>query len=368
MKMKKLIIWILNIVFVCLFLTSTMVTASAEESKSQAPQGAFSLTFALTDDNGKSVIMAKTNDVVKVSFRMKRTDLDEEYTVNVFQNYIHYDLTFFEFVQDSIVCYDSGMATAKKMTNLTYGEIILCQNMDERYEQEFVFCSFELKVLGLTGSGMVYNGEVYAFDKSYQPVTVTEQPLQVLIDFGCSHENKTKVNAKESTCKEKGWNTYYDCDDCDAFFDESGENLIAGIPYVAESHTFSNELTYNELGHWYACTKCSARLHYSSHNGGKATCIEKAVCNTCHQEYGKKDEHNHVGTIYLANYKPNWFWSDGYTGDLTCSACQGIIEAGEVISMFKFMNWPWWMIVICVIFFPIVLIGWLFIFVLSMIL
>ena len=358
MKMKKTVALILNLILIASFIFAIQITASAAEP-SQSNES-FNLQFELTADNGRSVYLVNPGQVITVSFTMKRTDSIENYTTNGFQNYIHYDLSFFEFVENSIVLYDTGIASAKKLNSITHGEIVQCQNMGSTYVSEFLFCTFQLRVMQTAGSGMVYNDEVYAFDTSYEEVKVSKQNLFVMIDTGCTHANTTKVTSKEPTCYEKGWESYYDCDTCDAILDESGD-LIAGIPYIDEAHTYSDVLSSDTLGHWYPCVECGQRYRYSSHKGGEATCTTKAECRVCGAEYGNFDKNNHTGTAYVKDKKVTWFWVDGYSGDICCSHCEGIIEEGQVISMFTISAWPLWAIIVSVPLFPLVIIGWFFI-------
>ncbi|MBR2152801.1 MAG: hypothetical protein IJ944_05930 [Clostridia bacterium] len=63
-----------------------------------------------------------------------------------------------------------------------------------------------------------------------------------------------------------------------------------------------------------------------THEGGEATCIAKAVCSLCGEEYGDVDETNHVGETELRND------SDYYTGDVYCLDCGEMIDQGDVIE------------------------------------
>ncbi len=317
------------------FVTSFGMTVGAE-----APSEPLALDFVLTAGEGSSVVMAETGDEITVSFILRRTDSDEGYATSGFQNYIHYDLSFFELVEDSILCYDTGNATAKKQTSLTHGEILQCQSMGSAYEARMVFCSFRLRVIGDGGSGMVYNSEVYAFDGEHRAVSVRKQPLHVLIDSGCTHASKTPVEAKTATCLEEGWEAYCDCDGCDAVFDASGERMIAGVPYTDRAHLFAETLTVNTLGHWYECTACGERAEYAAHIGGEATCTRKAACDVCQTEYGSLRSDNHKGETVIENQKTPWFLGDGYTGDVFCADCGELIEEGEEIQMAPLAEWP----------------------------
>ncbi len=353
--MKRTAALIFSLILACLCMLSMHKAVGAK-----ALQGSFSLNFSLTDEVGRSVINALPNDVITVTFTMQRTDSNEDYAINGFQNYIHYDRSFFEFVDGSIVCYDGETATAKKQNSLTYGEIIQCQNMGNSYAASFIFCTFQLKVIGTEGSGTVYNGEVYAFDTSHQSLSVTTQHLQVIIGPGCEHESKTKVDAKPASCEERGWDSYYTCNSCGAFFDESGEKPIEKIPYIEEGHRFTEAFVCDESGHWYECSACKEKKDFSAHIGGVATCIEKATCKVCLQPYGTVDADNHTAETTLKNRRITWFWGDGYSGDVCCSSCEALIEQGKPISMYSCFEWPFWIWVIAIPLSPIVVIGWLF--------
>ena len=54
----------------------------------------------------------------------------------------------------------------------------------------------------------------------------------------------------------------------------------------------------NEFNHWTECSVCGTVDENSvyKHTGGTATCINKAVCETCNAEYGKLDGTNHDTT------------------------------------------------------------------------
>ena len=308
-------------------------------------QAAFSLKFSLTAA-GSSVVTAEQGDVITVSFTMQRTDSNQAYTAFGYQNYIHYDLSFFEYVEDSIVCCDTGNVTVKKQDSIEYGEIIQCQKMgNTAYAPEFVVCTFQLKVKAATGSGTVCNGNSYAFDESNQEALVLTQDLQVKIS-DCQHTTKIKVGAQQPTCDEKGWEAYCYCNDCGLFFDENGENIIPSVPFLGGEHSFSDVLSYDENGHWYQCTECGEKSEFSAHGGGSATCKAKAKCEVCGQEYGEPNASGHTGEMHVKNQKATFPWQGGYTGDTYCAECQQLIQKGESISQWNFSEWPWWIILV----------------------
>ena len=75
-------------------------------------------------------------------------------------------------------------------------------------------------------------------------------------------------------------------------------------------HQWASEWSYDDNGHWKACTNpgCDAVNEYSAHQGGTATCTQKAVCEICGQEYGEVDETAHTpdGTGWHFDENSHW--------------------------------------------------------------
>ena len=249
--------------------------------------------------NDKNVVLANQNDIVDVDFYIKRTDSDQSYTTNGFQNEIYFDMEAFEFVENSIVCYDTGLPTAKYQDNIEHGKIIQCANMGNTYPAEFKFCSFQLKAIKDNVNGMVYNNNQQIYDLEHDPIPFAEKNLKVMVGIDCDHTTKTTFNQTASTCVTQGYEAYQQCTVCDALFDSSNE-LIA-------------EITYFPL---------------ENHSGGTATCTQKAVCTVCSQEYGQLNQSAHTGTTIIINQKDATATEEGYTGDKICSHCNQVLEQG----------------------------------------
>ena len=69
----------------------------------------------------------------------------------------------------------------------------------------------------------------------------------------------------------------------------------------------------------------------AAHEGGTATCSEKAVCTLCGHAYGDKDAGNHVGGTEVKNARKASCTEDGYTGDTCCKGCGAKLQSGTVI-------------------------------------
>ena len=70
----------------------------------------------------------------------------------------------------------------------------------------------------------------------------------------------------------------------------------------------------------------------AAHEGGTATCTEKAVCTLCGQAYGAVDANNHVGGTELRNAKKATCTEDGHTGDTYCKGCGVKLQSGTAIK------------------------------------
>lgn len=146
------------------------------------------------------------------------------------------------------------------------------------------------------------------------------------------------------------------------------------------THDWNTTYTTDGNGHWLECKVCGAKKNEGAHNGGTATCKDKAVCGICNQAYGSLanhsykeivdvkyrkdvatcvsaavyykscevceiasttetftnggvDETNHVGGTYLFNQKEANCVNKGYTGDKMCNSCRNLVEAGTEIPV-----------------------------------
>lgn len=79
--------------------------------------------------------------------------------------------------------------------------------------------------------------------------------------------------------------------DEEAYSMKVSEDLVLTAVFAA--HDFSEDWQTDADGHWKACA-CSAIAERANHNGGTATCVEKAECATCGREYGAFGAHELV--------------------------------------------------------------------------
>lgn len=65
----------------------------------------------------------------------------------------------------------------------------------------------------------------------------------------------------------------------------------------------------------------SKNVTIAEHTGGTATCMDKAVCDICHQEYGEPDINNHATTPKHIEAKNATTKTAGNTEYWYCTAC-----------------------------------------------
>ena len=68
------------------------------------------------------------------------------------------------------------------------------------------------------------------------------------------------------------------------------------------------------------------------HTGGTATCDKKAICSRCNKEYGDYNSSNHSGSTTIKNTISPTCSQNGYTGNVVCTKCNGVLTVGEEIT------------------------------------
>ena len=109
---------------------------------------------------------AQPGETITVQFSINRTDgIDDDYTVYGMQNYIVYDTSFFELVEDSCKTVDVGGVSIKVLTEFGGIKTIQITQINfPTYKSNFIAGEFKLRVKDTaTGSGMVTSQENQAF-------------------------------------------------------------------------------------------------------------------------------------------------------------------------------------------------------------
>ena len=137
----------------------------------------------------------------------------------------------------------------------------------------------------------------------------------------CTHESKHLVEAEDSTCSTHGHDDYYACDNCDAIFNEQGDEItFADVEWELDPDIHEEELpvaavpsTCKTPGHtaYIVCSGCGAIISGvneelpldPTNHAGEGTEIRDAIKATDH--------------------------STGYSGDTYCLGCGVKIADGE---------------------------------------
>jgi len=109
------------------------------------------------------------------------------------------------------------------------------------------------------------------------------------------------------------------------------DNYTAGkdvttILVTSCTHSGTKQLKYNSDAHWYECSNCGATdIDKTNHNGGTATCIAKAKCETCNSEYGVFNSSNHTNkaTAYSSDETGHWYACDCGKADFSGHTSSG---------------------------------------------
>ncbi|MBQ4097705.1 MAG: hypothetical protein IJC72_00210 [Clostridia bacterium] len=74
--------------------------------------------------------------------------------------------------------------------------------------------------------------------------------------------------------------------------EEEGGNPVNPETPTPPTHSHNYESKFNETHHWKECA-CGDKTELIAHSGGKASCINKAECLTCGQQYGEIGNHSY---------------------------------------------------------------------------
>lgn len=201
-------------------------------------------------------------------------------------------------------------------------------------------------------------------------VTGTSEP-----DTGHTH-NLTKIEAKASTCQEKGNNEYYYCEGCGKYFKDAegktettvdAEKLPLGNHNYVENpsadylkseatctsqavyykscsvcgdksnetftygevkpHDYSDEWKYDVNGHWHECKNCGDKHDEAAHiSSGAATETEDEVCTVCGYVIAPKKDHTH--NLTLVEGKESTCTEEGQKAYYKCDGCNKWFEDG----------------------------------------
>mgnify|MGYP003289775087 CR=1 FL=1 len=204
-------------------------------------------------------------------------------------------------------------------------------------------------------------------------VTCSRCDYTTYVEKAALGHDEVSHEAKAPTCTEIGWDAYVTCTRCD---------YSTYVEKAALDHEFAETLSYDENGHWYACTRtgCTEKKDAENHawdhacdtdcNDGcgytrtithsytvaskevvtEANCVTAAVykakCAVCgdisntEKITGTTDATNHTGETDVRGAKDATCVAEGYTGDTYCSSCNTKLQDGEVIAKLTTHTYP----------------------------
>ena len=159
-------------------------------------------------------------------------------------------------------------------------------------------------IIGDAGIGVAYNcyntatvTSGYAYGISYKV-----DAINCFLLKGATADSKAKEKSAEEFANgtvlallkagERGNNADPWADEC-KYVAAAGKTLPMFKWQTGDAHTHdqSSEWQSNDVQHWQVCS-CGAVFYRADHNGGTATCTEKAVCAVCGIAYGTAPGHD----------------------------------------------------------------------------
>lgn len=142
-----------------------------------------------------------------------------------------------------------------------------------------------------------------------------------------NHKGTTYLkDQKEPSCYEEGYTGDTYCSDCNV-------KIKDGQSIAKSAHSPASVWTTDETNHWKKCQTvgCGNIIDKAPHNGGEATCVNKAICSVCNAAYGEVNPSNHKHTE-VRGAKTATEQEKGYTGDTWCLDCNKKIAEGTEVD------------------------------------
>ncbi len=193
-------------------------------------------------------------------------------------------------------------------------------------------CTYrEYRTLNPTGHS--YSSYVTVYEPSCEN-TGTERSVcsscQAVQDKVIPALGHTEITVKEvpAKCGFEGTTAGTKCFTCGITM--SGLETIPALEHIWEFSEHVDGGCENDSYDIYVCkynnehTKTDNIAAAPGHEGGTATCVQKAVCDTCHEEYGDYGEHSYEKVVTAPTCT-----KEGYT-TYTCTVCQKSYTADTV--------------------------------------
>ena len=128
------------------------------------------------------------------------------------------------------------------------------------------------------------------FDESKTEKNVEELTIPVnpnARDFGAW------IAEVPATCVATGTKGHKDCNRCNRYYDESGNEITDLTISTNDNHDWNAWVSNGDGTHTRTCKRDSGHKENGTCSGGTATCTTKAVCNVCRTTYGDTAPHDY---------------------------------------------------------------------------
>ena len=128
------------------------------------------------------------------------------------------------------------------------------------------------------------------FDESKTEKNVEELTIPVNPN---AHDFGAWIAEVPATCVATGTKGHKDCNRCNRYYDESGNEITDLIIPTNDNHDWNAWVSNGDGTHTRTCKRDSSHKENGTCSGGTATCTTKAVCDFCRTTYGDTAPHDY---------------------------------------------------------------------------
>ena len=128
------------------------------------------------------------------------------------------------------------------------------------------------------------------FDESKTEKNVEELTIPINPN---AHDFGAWIAEVPATCVATGTKGHKDCNRCNRYYDESGNEITDLIIPTNDNHDWNAWVSNGDGTHTRTCKRDSSHKENGTCSGGTATCTTKAVCDFCRTTYGDTAPHDY---------------------------------------------------------------------------
>ena len=215
-----------------------------------------------------------------------------------------------EGTQTIVVTDKAGNVSAEMIVTVNNGHTYEWQSNNSQYWQKCSICGYEtakkyIPTITINGADKVCLTQDYVLSFTL-PEGVTNAVYGY--DFGVKGDGFPAV-VENNEAQGVIYATWY-ISTADSFEVYAGGRTADGFPFTVSKTV----------------------LLQKEHIGGEATCIAKAICEVCGEEYGEINSSNHTHTE-IRNVIQATCTETGYSGDKYCTDCETLLEKGKITDI-----------------------------------